>query len=110
MTKKPEIDLSQLSLEQLKELLPAAQERVEKLEEDKRRKALEKMEAAADAVGMTPMELLKHFGVGARAKKAPKPKYQNPDDASQTWSGRGRKPEWVTTWLDAGKKLAELEV
>ncbi len=30
--------------------------------------------------------------------------------ADETWSGRGRKPEWVKTWLDAGKELAELAI
>ncbi len=110
MSKKPEIDLSKLSLEQLKELLPAAEERVTELEEKKRRHALEQMEAAAAEVDMTPIELLKHFGVGARPKKAVKAKYQNPEDASQTWAGRGRKPEWVTAWLGAGKALEELEI
>ena len=110
MSKTPEIDLSKLSLEQLKDLLPSAQQRLQELEEEKRKQALKKMEAAAAAVGMTPFELLKHFGVAARPKKAAKAKYQNPEDASQTWSGRGRKPEWVTAWLDAGKKLEDLAV
>ena len=37
-------------------------------------------------------------------------KFQNPDDASQTWSGRGKKPRWVTQMLTAGKSLEELLV
>ncbi|GAB3791870.1 H-NS histone family protein [Dyella agri] len=27
------------------------------------------------------------------------PKYRNPEDASQTWTGRGRKPSWVAEAL-----------
>ena len=110
MTKKTEIDLSTLSLEQLKDLLPAAQERVTELEQEKRQQALEKMEAAAAEVGMTPAELLKHFGVAGRPKKVAKAKYRNPDNASQTWTGRGRKPEWVKVWLEAGKELEALAI
>lgn len=110
MSKKQEIDLSQLDLEQLKALAPAAQLRIEELEEEKRRQALAKVEAAAAEVGMSPAELLKHFGVAKPARKAVKPKYRHPEDADQTWSGRGRKPEWVTAWLDAGKELEELAI
>lgn len=33
-------------------------------------------------------------------------KFRNPKDASQTWTGRGRKPNWL---LDAVKKGAKIE-
>jgi DNA-binding protein H-NS len=35
-----------------------------------------------------------------RAKVAPK--YRNPSDANQTWTGRGRSPAWVQALKDAG--------
>ena len=36
-------------------------------------------------------------------------KYRNPDDPSQTWSGRGRRPRWLTEALEAGRKLDDLQ-
>jgi DNA-binding protein H-NS len=33
------------------------------------------------------------------------PKYQNPGNSAETWSGRGRQPRWVQAQLKAGKKL-----
>jgi DNA-binding protein H-NS len=33
-------------------------------------------------------------------------KYRNPKDASQTWTGRGRKPNWL---VDAVKKGAKID-
>ena len=36
------------------------------------------------------------------------PKFQNPAEPSQTWSGRGRQPLWVTRALQAGKNLDDL--
>jgi DNA-binding protein H-NS len=33
------------------------------------------------------------------------PKYQNPKNPAETWSGRGRQPLWVRQQLRAGKKL-----
>lgn len=43
-----------------------------------------------------------------RAKVAPK--YCNPDDHSQTWTGRGRQPLWVTAQLAAGATLENLQI
>ena len=36
------------------------------------------------------------------------PKYQNPDNHSEKWSGRGRKPKWVEDKLASGKSLDDL--
>ena len=38
------------------------------------------------------------------------PKYRNPDNAAETWSGRGRKPRWVEEKLAAGRELADLAI
>lgn len=32
-------------------------------------------------------------------------KYRNPQDHSQTWSGRGKQPHWVSKLLRSGAKL-----
>ena len=36
------------------------------------------------------------------------PKYRNPERPSETWSGRGRQPHWVTAQLSSGKKVKDL--
>jgi DNA-binding protein H-NS len=33
------------------------------------------------------------------------PKYQNPQNPAETWSGRGKQPRWLTAQLRSGKKL-----
>jgi len=35
-------------------------------------------------------------------------KYWNPHDRSQTWSGRGKQPIWVTRLIRSGSKLDDL--
>ena len=35
-------------------------------------------------------------------------KYRNPQDHSQTWSGRGKQPHWIAKLLKTGTKLDEL--
>ena len=36
-----------------------------------------------------------------KVRKPARPKYRNPKDESQTWTGRGRKPHWVVAYLEA---------
>ena len=33
------------------------------------------------------------------------PKYQNPQNPAETWSGRGKQPRWLVAQLRSGKKL-----
>ena len=33
------------------------------------------------------------------------PKYQNPENTSETWAGRGRQPGWLRKQLRSGKRL-----
>lgn len=35
------------------------------------------------------------------------PKYRNPEDANETWTGRGRQPRWLTAFTDAGRSRDE---
>lgn len=37
-------------------------------------------------------------------------KYVNPDDSTQTWSGRGRAPDWLKRKTDAGAALEDFKV
>ena len=46
--------------------------------------------------------------IGGRATVAPK--YRNPDNPQETWSGRGRKPRWMTAAIKAGKKLRDFRI
>ena len=38
------------------------------------------------------------------------PKYQNPKNPAETWSGRGKQPHWVQAQLKAGKKLEHFRI
>lgn len=37
-------------------------------------------------------------------------KYKNSDNPMETWTGRGRKPNWLTEAIAKGKKLEDFEV
>ncbi len=38
------------------------------------------------------------------------PKYRNPDHPSETWSGRGKRPRWLTAALSAGRTIEEFVI
>ena len=37
-------------------------------------------------------------------------RYRNPANPAESWSGRGRPPQWVQDWKDAGRSIDELEI
>jgi len=43
-------------------------------------------------------------GRGGKGRKVAA-KYANPEDPSETWTGRGRKPRWLTAKLKDGDKM-----
>ena len=45
-------------------------------------------------------------------KKYPRvlPKYQNPVEPSQTWSGRGKQPRWLVRALQGGKTIEDFRI
>jgi DNA-binding protein H-NS len=61
----------------------------------------EQLRAMAEKAGFKLEEL---FG-GKRGKGASAAKFRNPKDASQTWTGRGRKPNWLVDALKKGAKM-----
>ena len=61
----------------------------------------QKLESIAAEAGFKIGDLF--GGRGGKGRKVAA-KYANPDDASETWTGRGRKPRWLAAKLKAGEK------
>jgi DNA-binding protein H-NS len=102
------IDLNSLNLKELKELQTAVNKAVSGFEDRKRKEALSRVEEAARALGFTLSELT---GTAVPRKRSPAvPKYANPANKSETWSGRGRKPRWFAAALKAGKKPEQMAI
>jgi len=64
------------------------------------------MEALAAESGFDLDEILSKKSKPPRKKV--KAKYKNPNDAAQTWTGRGRKPKWAVQHLDNGGSLDDV--
>lgn len=104
------IDLKSLNHNQLSDLISRARARQEELVKEKASKLREKINALVKAEGFGLDEVLGRGGAGGRGKARGKvkPKYRNPADPSQTWSGRGKRPRWFNAALSAGKKEKDL--
>jgi DNA-binding protein H-NS len=56
-----------------------------------------------------------HMRAGAEARPRRKypevlPKYRNPNEPFETWSGRGKQPRWLSAALKQGHKLKDFEI
>ncbi|CAK7008620.1 H-NS histone family protein [Saezia sanguinis] len=45
-----------------------------------------------------------------QSKKPLRPVYFHRTDSGKSWSGRGRKPEWVMAWIEQGKDIEKLKI
>ena len=115
------IDLSNLSAKELASLIRDAQKRKTVVS---KRQPITKVRAqlvkAAQKAGYSIEEL---FGAGApKATRAPRgsktaksankgtkiaPKYRDPANSGNTWTGRGRQPRWLAEYTGNGRKIEE---
>lgn len=110
------IDLSALSLPELRALSGQVAEEIAKRSETEKAALLAEFQERAKASGFSLSDLLSATGAGKAPKPAKggkpaaavPPKYRNPRNPSETWAGRGRSPTWVKAHTDAGGKLEEL--
>ncbi|QOW24147.1 H-NS histone family protein [Lysobacter sp. H23M47] len=116
------VDIESLSAKELTALINEAKKRKTTLSKRKPiTQARKRVMQAAKNEGYTIAELFGGSGA-ARAetrtrtsapRKARKttgkvaPKYRNPENANETWTGRGRQPRWLTAFTDAGRNRDE---
>ena len=101
--------LEGMDLEGLKDLRKKLDRAIASYETRKRQEALSAVEQAAKEYGFKLGDLLGEAKSRRGRKSEVSPtKYINPEDHEQTWSGRGRRPQWVKDALEAGRTLGEL--
>jgi DNA-binding protein H-NS len=101
------LDVEKMSLEDLLVLAKDIEKAIKKSESINLKKARDAAEAAAREYGFSLLEV-----TGLRAsnlKGDPSDaKYRNPDDPQQTWSGRGRQPQWFKEAIASGRAPSEM--
>lgn len=100
------IDLAGYTLGELKGLQHDVERAIKDRQQQEVQRAREQILAIAKEAGVSVEDLLGNPGTKPKKKDGKKvePKYQNPNDTSQTWTGRGRQPKWMAEALANGKK------
>ncbi len=101
------MDLNKMKTAELRQLKDDIDVAIKDRQRQDRVDAKAAAEAAAAAYGFSLSELID--SQKPTKSKAPA-KYRNPDDLGQTWSGRGRKPQWLVAALEAGADITDLEI
>lgn len=104
------VELEGLSLKELKKLERDVASAIANYETRAKAQALAELDAKARELGFSLAELT-GTDVKTKGKRAPaSAKYRHPECASETWSGRGRKPAWFAAAISAGKTPEDLTI
>jgi DNA-binding protein H-NS len=109
------VDLESLSLPELRNLEVQIKAEIRRRGSHTQR-AIKQVQKIAEKSGLTVSELLAALNGGAAipelssgfSRSGGVIKYRNPTNPSQGWTGHGRKPGWVVTYLDNGGSLEQL--
>ena len=108
------LDPKKLSVSEIKKTIKSLEAELERRSSEAQEQFLAQVRAQAEELGIPVAEVVKALrGAGRRGggkRTKVKAKYANPADASQTWSGRGRKPRWVVAHLDGGGAVEDLAI
>lgn len=105
-------DLENMSTAELKELAKKATELAERKKDQEKRDLRAEIVEKIRAAGYTVDDIFPNSApvrASATKEKAPA-KYRNPENLSQTWSGRGRKPRWLVEAEAAGRDIADFAI
>lgn len=101
------IDLKTLSPKELQSLIANAEAHMQEAKVTQIQEVRKKIDTLLSNAGLTLADVYPARGgkVGKRAVVAPK--YRNPEDPSQTWSGRGKRPLWFAAAIKKRGVTAE---
>ena len=100
--------VEKLSLKELLDLEIRVKKAIVNVRDRERQDAKMELAALAERRGFSMNEL---FG-GARGTKGSKVavKYRNKDNPTETWTGRGRQPKWLSALMKKGHKLPDFAI
>jgi DNA-binding protein H-NS len=109
------VDISKLTTKELEALLKRLPKEINKRKQQEKSKLVDHITQIASERGYSLKDLIGKAAPAVKPRKARrrKPvavKYRQPEQADLTWTGRGRKPHWMTKWLDEGKTIEALTV
>ena len=111
-----QFDLDSMDEADLRQLIAIATETLDRRIAQRAKQTLKEAKRLAAEVGfdvsftkaVEPEGKGRGKGTGTRGKAVQK--YQNPENPTETWSGRGRPPKWVQAALAGGRTMADLQI
>lgn len=97
---KPLIDFNDYTLEDLELLIIEASSEIQKRREASAQKVKQQIKQLLNESGLSLQEVFEE-PLLRKPRKVP-PKYRNPDNPDETWSGRGKMPVWLRERVEAG--------
>ena len=95
-------EIDRMSFRELQELELKVKKAKVAAQDRSRNDLRQKLEAMAADHGFKITDL---FGARGGKGRTVAAKYANPEDPSETWTGRGRKPRWLAAKLKGGEKI-----
>ena len=103
------INVDKLSLKDLIDLELKVKKAIVTARERERSEIKSKVETMVEKAGFSIEEIFTR-GRGAMKGRTVAPKYANPANKSETWTGRGRKPKWLVAKLSKGAKIEQFAI
>jgi len=104
------VNLSKMSLIDLLNLQEELEQAIVNAQLREKQEVLSQMEALAQERGFSMNELVGPKGRGKAKGSISAAKYANPDNRAETWTGRGRKPNWLVAKLKKGAKVEDFAI
>ncbi len=98
-----------LSEHELQALIDNAAKALKQKQESKRKEVIAQIKELAASIGVNVVIQDDTKSSTRKGVKVP-PKYRNPDDPTQTWTGRGVAPKWMQALIEKGHDKAEFEI
>jgi DNA-binding protein H-NS len=93
------IDLKSLSPKELKALIANAESQMQEARASQVQDVRNKIDALLSHANLTLADIYPTRGGKGGKRGTVAPKYRNPEDPSQTWTGRGKRPLWFAAAL-----------
>lgn len=104
------MNLEYKSLEELIQIKEEAEKLIVIKEREAKKDLLNQFKEQAAALGLTLEDVVGNAPRTTRRRGTVPPKYRNPHNAEQTWTGRGKQPIWVRELLSQGRTLESFEI
>jgi DNA-binding protein H-NS len=102
-------DFQNASADQLQEIIINAEKALKNIQLGKRKEVMVQIKDLAASIGMT-VELSEIDKKPVRKGSKVAIKYRDPDNAENTWTGRGVMPKWLSALLNQGRDRSEFQV